>query len=448
MSRGLALIAEGALDGEQASVGALAERLGLGERQLRRLFAQHLGASPVAVAQTRRLLFAKQLVHDTELPMAEIALAAGFGSLRRFNETFRRLFRRPPTDIRREAPRARDDGKSPASPARRRQLDGTSPASPGRGRQLDGTSPASPGRGRQLGERERGVRVRLRYRPPYDWESVLAHLRARAIEGVEEVDARRYTRTVRHDGRAGTIEVDEEPERRALVVTVHFPDVRALSVIVSRVRRMFDLGADVTAIGAHLRRDPVLAPLVDARPGLRVPGSWDGFEAAARATLGQQVSVESARSLGASLVQACGARLEGAPGARVRRVFPSARDVAAADLSGLPMPEARKAALGALARAAIADPLLFEPAESLEATVARLVAVPGIGDWTSQMIALRASGEPDALPDGDAGLLRAMAARTGGPVTRSTLRALAERWRPWRAYAAQHLWSAERKDHG
>ena len=339
VSRGLALIADGALDGEDASVSALAERLGVSERQLRRLFLRHLGASPIAVAQTRRVLFAKQLIHDTRMPMAEIALAAGYGSLRRFNESFQRLYRRPPTALRREQPAT------------------------------------------SAGDGETGVLFRLRYRPPYDWPAVLTHLRARAIEGVEHVGAKEYVRTVRHEGEAGTIQVSHSPDSYSLAVRMRFPNVRSLSAIVSRVRKIFDLTADVKTIGSHLRRDPLLYRLVVARPGLRVPGSGDGFEAAVRAVLGQQVSLQAARRIGVALVQTCGASLAVDPRhpARPHRVFPTPAEVAAADLSRLPMPGARKQALAALSRAALSDPLLFEPAETLDATVAKLAAIPGVG---------------------------------------------------------------------
>jgi AraC family transcriptional regulator, regulatory protein of adaptative response / DNA-3-methyladenine glycosylase II len=403
VSRGLALIADGALDGEDASVSALAERLGVSERQLRRLFLRHLGASPIAVAQTRRVLFAKQLIHDTRMPMAEIALAAGYGSLRRFNESFQRLYRRPPSTLRREQ------------------------------------SAKSTGNG------ETGVVFRLRYRPPYDWTAVLTHLGARAIDGVERVSAEGYFRTVRHDGEVGMIEVRHSPYTHSLAVTIRFPNVRALSAIVSRVRKIFDLTADVTTIGSHLRRDPLLHPLVSARPGLRVPGSGEGFEAGVRAMLGQQISVQAARRLGAVLVQTCGAALpvDARDPDGPFRVFPGPREVAAADLSSLPMPNARKLALAALSRAAMDDPLLFERAETLEAAVARLASIPGVGEWTAQTIALRAAGEPDAFPDGDAVLQRAVALFAGKAMSRAALRARAEAWRPWRAYAAQHLWSAE-----
>lgn len=405
VSRGLALIAEGALDGDDASVEVLAERLGIGGRQLRRLFKQHLGASPIAVAQTRRVLFAKQLIHDTRLPMAEIALAAGFGSIRRFNETFRQLFRRPPSAIRRKTVVALPEGSVATT----------------------------------------GVMVRLSYRPPYDWPAMLSFLRARAIDGVEWVDGSLYCRTVLQDGEVGTVEIGHFPEHESLVVTIRFPSVRALPGIVARIRRVFDLGADVATIGAHLAQDPLLAPLIAERPGLRAPGGWDGFELAVRAVLGQQVSVEAARRLAGQLVQLSGTAMpiEQQSHPALTLAFPSAAQVAAADLKSLGMPNARKAALAALAAAALADPLLFQPLGTVEDTVARLRTIRGVGEWTAQYIALRAAREPDAFPASDIGLLRGAAARGGLRPSPAELHGRAEPWRPWRAYAAQHLWAAD-----
>jgi AraC family transcriptional regulator of adaptative response / DNA-3-methyladenine glycosylase II len=408
--RGLALIAEGALDGEGASVDALAERLGVGGRQLRRLFRQHLGASPITVAQTRRVLFAKQLIHDTRLPMAEIALAAGFGSIRRFNETFQLLFRRPPSALRRKAVHALPEGS--------------------------------------VGEI--GVTVRLSYWPPYDWTAMLAFLKARAIDGVECIDGETYCRTVLQDGLTGTVEIGHLPRRAGLDATIRFPSVRALAAIVGRIRRVFDLGADVAAIGAHLAQDPLLAPLVAERPGLRAPGGWDGFELAVRAVLGQQVTVEAGRKLASRLTRICGTALP--PGDRthpgLRFAFPTAAQVAAADLSALGMPHARKEALLALAQAALQDPALFQPQGSVEETVKRLRAIRGIGDWTAHYIALRAVRETDAFPAGDIGLLRGATVGAGARPSPAVLQVRAETWRPWRAYAAQHLWAADAAAHG
>jgi AraC family transcriptional regulator of adaptative response / DNA-3-methyladenine glycosylase II len=405
VSRGLALIAAGELDGEDATVERLAERVGVGGRQLRRLFLQHLGASPGTVAQTRRVLFAKRLIHDTRLPMAEIALASGFNSVRRFNETFQQLFHRAPSMLRRRGTVALPEGTVAGD----------------------------------------GVTVRLRYRPPYDWAAMLAHLRGRALEGVERVDETSYRRTVLEDGVAGTVEVRHDPDRQSLQVTIRFPRVHALPVIIGRVRHLFDLGADVASIGAHLARDPLLAPLIAQRPGLRVPGGWDGFEIAARAILGQQVSVEAARKLVTQLVRLCGAAVPPGNGGdpTLHTAFPTAAQVAGQDLRTLTMPRARQQTLRALAAAAAADPLLFQPAATLDQTTARLRALHGIGDWTANYIALRAGREPDAFPATDVGLLRGAAVRVGRKIPATALQARAASWRPWRGYAAQHLWAAD-----
>lgn len=403
VSRGLALIAEGELDGDGASVDTLAERLGVGSRQLRRLFQQHLGASPVTVAQTRRVLFAKQILHDTRLPMSEVALAAGFGSVRRFNETFQQLYQRPPSELRRKVAVELPEGSVAAA----------------------------------------GVTVRLRYRPPYDWTAMLGWLRTRAVEGVEQVADGWYRRTIQEGGETGTVEVAHVPEKHSLAVTIRFPGVRVLPGVVARVRRVFDLGADVASIGAHLERDPLLAPLIALRPGLRVPGGWDGFELAIRAVLGQQVTIESCRRLAGQLAQLCGTRVRAAQGA-LSLAFPTAAQVAAADLSGLGMPGTRRQTLKALAEASLSDPRLFQPLPTIEETVARLRTIRGIGDWTAHYIALRALREPDAFPAGDVGLQRgAVLPGAAKRPTPAELIQLAERWRPWRAYAAQHLWAAD-----
>ena len=404
-SRALALIAEGALDGDDGDVERLALRLGIGERQLRRLFRKHLGASPIAVAQTRRVLFAKQLIHETRMRMVDVALAAGFGSLRRFNDTFRRLYSRPPSVLRRE----------------RADASGTVRA-------------------------RSGITLLLSYAAPYDWAAMIAFLAARAIPGVEMVEPGRYRRTIELDGCHGTIEVAPAPGRDALAATIRFDNVKSLPTIVARIRRVFDLGADVNAITAQLAEDPLLAPLVAARPGLRVPGAWDGFELAVRAVLGQQITVAAARQLAGKLVAAHGESLAVAQedaAAELTNVFPRPERLATADLACLGIPRSRAAALSALAAAAAADAELFRPNEDLDAAVARLRGLPGIGEWTAQYIAMRALREPDAFPAADIGLLRAMAGRDGVRPAPAALLARAEAWRPWRAYAAQHLWTAD-----
>jgi len=400
VSRAMALIAAGALNDD--SVDGLAGRLGLGERQLRRLFRQHLGASPNAVAQTRRVLFAKQLISDTRLPMAEIAFAAGFGSLRRFNDTFHKLYGRPPRSLRR--------GKAAIETA--------------------GST---------------AITLVLPYKPPYDWPSLIAFLAARAIPGIEQVEADSYARTISLGDSHGSIAV--RPARKgahALAATIRFPLVTALPAIVNRIRRIFDLGADPAVIGSHLSEDSHLAPLVAARPGLRVPGAWDGFELAVRGILGQQITVGAATRLAGKLVAAFGTPLAtDGHAAGLCAVFPAPGRLAEAELATrLGMPRARAAAISALAAAAAADPRLFEASQGLEDAILRLRTLPGIGEWTAQYIAMRALREPDAFPAADIGLLRAMATGKGRP-TPAQLLARAESWRPWRAYATLHLWTAE-----
>lgn len=401
VSRALALIADGALDGDDTGVEALAERLGIGERHLRRLFLQHLGASPITVAQTRRVLFAKQLIHETKLPITDVAVAAGFASIRRFNEVFLKLFHRPPSALRRKT-------------------------------SLNSSTAES------------GVTLRLRYRPPYDWDSMLSFLHARAIPGVEIVESGSYLRTVGMDGCTGIVQVTHLPARQSLCVTIHFPRVQSLPAIVSRVRRVFDLGADIETIDAHLSLDRLLAPLVAQRPGLRAPGGWDGFELAVRAILGQQVSVAAARKLAEQLVIKHGERLssEFVRDPRLTHVFTDARDLARAKSIDVGMPAARRYALKELAQAAVADPNLFRSFGTIEETIARLRKIRGIGEWTAQYIALRALRETDAFPAADIGLLHGAELIDGARPTVPNLLTRSESWRPWRAYAAQHLWAA------
>ncbi len=386
VERAMAIIAEG-----QGPDGpGLAERLGVGERQLRRLFATHLGASPKAVMQTRRHLLARQLVVETDLPLTQVALAAGFDSLRRFNHVFRTLYGRPPSEMRRAAGRPRE---------------------------------------------ERGLTLSLPYRPPYDWPGIIAVLKAHAIPGVEVVTDDAYARLISLGGHHGTVRVSPRGAD-CLSAQIDFPVLRFLPRIVARLRRIFDLGADPGPIDAVLAGDAGLAPLVAARPGLRVPGAWDGFELAVRVILGQQVSVAAGGRLAGKLVALFGTPVETViPG--LTGLFPTpARLVAEAEVISreLNMPRARAAAIVGLARAMAEAPDLLERGEGLEASVRRLCAVPGIGPWTAQCIALFALREPDAFPPRDVGLQRAL-----GLADRQLI-ARAEDWRPWRAYAAMHLW--------
>lgn len=396
VSRALRLIEMGALD--DASIDALALRLGVGERQLRRLFRQHLGASPVSVAQTRRVLLAKQLIHETRMPMAEIAFASGFGSIRRFNEIFQSLYHRAPSELR----RARQPEISVGA---------------------DGE-----------------LTLLLRYRPPYDWEAMLQFLRRRAITGIEEVTDRTYARSIQFDGAQGTVLV-EPTGSAALRVTIRLPALTALPKIIARLRRVFDLAADTDAIAAHLAKDPALAPLIKARPGLRVPGAWDGFELAVRAVLGQQITVVAASRIAGRLVEKYGEPMA-RPVGSITHVFPLPQTLAGRKLEDLGMPRSRVETLSALAAAVVADPHFFDANRDLSEAIAQLRAVKGVGDWTAQYIALRQLREPDAFPHGDVALIRALQACEGLRRTSTELLARADVWRPWRAYAAQHLWSA------
>lgn len=405
VTRALELIELGALD--SAGVADLAERLGLGERQLRRLFADHVGASPLSVAQTRRVLLAQQLLRETALPLTEIAFAAGFGSIRRFNEVFQALFQRPPSALR-HGPGART---------------------------------AAP----RAGE----VSLLLRYRPPYDWPAMLGFLRARAIPGLEQVDdaieGGRYVRVLEIAGQQGRVCVSHAPAQQALRVQLRASQLSLLPQVIARLRRMFDLGADPETIASQLgERDALMARLLQERPGLRVPGCWDGFELAIRAVLGQQITVGAAIQLSGKLLQQHGVATHSPdlefPG--LSHLFPSPAALAAVDLSPLGMPRSRAATLSAVAQACRATPALLERQTSLEQALASWRALPGIGDWTAQYIAIRQLREPDAFPAADVGLMQAIEKLEG---SRPCARQLAERaqaWRPWRAYAAQHLWTA------
>lgn len=396
VSRALGLIAEGGFD--EGGADELANRLGVGARHLRRLFDRYVGASPVSVAQAHRILFAKKLITETALSMTEIALASGFGSVRRFNDVFQHTYGRTPSDLRRK--------KRP-----------------------------------ETSDLTAGIELKLPFAAPYDWPAIIEFLAARAIPGVEAVDDGRYRRTFVLDGATGTLEVRPLDGESALLATIHTSDVKPLGAIVARLRRLFDLDADITAIDEHLARDPELARRVAARPGLRVPGAWDPFELAVRAVLGQQVSVRAATTFSGRLVAAIGRPLGVAHargGAAV--LFPTPAAMAKADLDGIGLTGARAATLTALAAAVAADPRLIRSDDTLDETVAKLCALPGIGPWTAQYIAMRALREPDAFPAADLGLLRAMETRAGRP-TPAALAKRAEAWRPWRAYAALRLWT-------
>lgn len=425
--RALRLIQEGALD--EASVDELATRVGIGARHLHRLFVHHVGASPIAVAQTRRLHFAKRLLDETGLSMTQIALASGFGSLRRFNDAFCKAYGRPPREIRKhmEAAEPRSGRRSVARTA----AVAVSSVKVGERAALRRSSAAAiPG--------SEEIKLRLAYRPPYDWDCLSEFLAARALPAVERVDALGYARTVALPGGAAIIRVAPVPERHQLELTVRGAAPAALFALSSTARRMFDLAADPVLTTRAFKTDPLLGPLVKRRPGLRIPGVWDPFECAVRAVLGQQVSVAAARTFAARLVALAGEPI-GDNAERLTHLFPSAQRLLRADLSAVGVTGARIAAIRSLAEAIVEQRLDFTAAA--EDVLSTLAALPGIGAWTAQYIALRSLDEPDALPAADI-ILRRRAGQSPRALTTHGLIQRAEVWRPWRSYAVMHLWKA------
>jgi AraC family transcriptional regulator of adaptative response / DNA-3-methyladenine glycosylase II len=382
--RALRLIQEGVLD--EISVDELAERIGIGPRHLHRLFTQHVGASPIAVAQTRRLHFAKRLLDETDLPITQIALASGFGSLRRFNYTFQQTYDRAPRDLRRQ----RRGGISAADADE--------------------------------------VVLRLSFRPPYDWAQVRDFLAARAVPGVERVDERGYARTVKSDAGAAIVCIRPLEREAALELRVRGAVPTMLFQISSTARRMFDLAADPGRIAVAFKTDDLLAPLVKRRPGLRIPGAWDAYECAVRASLGEHKDAAAARKLAARLVQHVGEPLAEATEG-LTHFFPTPQALAQADLSGFGLSASRATAIRALASAASEGKVDFTA--GVEEIMTALAALPGFGVDAAQYVALCALGEPDAFPR--------VACK---PLTLRELDARMEAWRPWRGYALIHLWHA------
>jgi len=397
VSRALRMIGDGALD--DGNVGSFAERLGIGERQLRRLFDKHLGASPIAVAQTRRVRFAKRLLDEPDLPMTEVALAAGFASIRRFNDAIRKCYDMPPRALRQRR-RARTNGASPCD-----------------------------------------LRLHFAYRPPLDWAALAGFLAPRAIPGVEAVGPGGYRRSFAFESGRGTLAVTPQADRPSLVARIRFEGSVPLQIVSERIRRLFDLTADPTEIAADLARSPWLRSAVRSHPGIRVPGAWDGFELAVRAILGQQVSVRGATTLAGRLVSRFGEAVDfGGETPELTALFPTPAVIAEADVAAIGIPRKRAEAIRALAAAAATGEIAFDTAAGLDVLVSRLEALPGIGPWTANYIAMRAAREPDAFPASDLGLRRALATN-GRPASEAALFAASQDWRPWRAYAAMLLWS-------
>jgi AraC family transcriptional regulator, regulatory protein of adaptative response / DNA-3-methyladenine glycosylase II len=392
VARALRLIAAGEID--EHGVAGLARRLSVSERHLNRSLVAEVGVGPLALARTRRAQTARLLVDQTGLSMTEVAFAAGFASIRQFNDVMRGEFGMPPSELRRGGP--------------------------------GGSSGADAGGG--------GLSLRLVHREPYAAAPLLGFLRVRAIPGVEEptLDGLRRVVPTRH----GPGVADLRPGEGHVSARLHLPDLADLGMVVAALRRLLDLDADPVAVDAVLSADPALAPLVTARPGLRVPGAVDGFELAVRSILGQQVSVAGARTLAGRMVRALGTPLSGfepvAPA--LTHAFPgpeAVADAAPADLAALGLTGMRVRALRALAAEVASGALVLDPGADRDEARARLTALPGVGVWTAEYVAMRALADPDAWPAGDLVLRRRLEARGGDPA----------RWRPWRAYGALHLWN-------
>ncbi len=395
-ARAMRLIADGVVDRE--GVPGLAARLGYSTRQVERQLLAELGAGPLALARAQRAQTARLLIETTPLPMADIAFAAGFSSIRTFNDTVREVYALSPSELRTRAPRNR-----PAT-----------------------TAPGA-------------LSLRLPFRAPLNPDNLFGHLAATAVPGVEEWKDGAYRRTLRLPYGHGIVALTPNPDHIACRLTLS--DLRDLTVAISRCRRLLDLDADPVAIDDQLRADPLLAPLVDKAPGRRVPRTVDEAEFAVRAVLGQQVSTAAARTHAARLVTAHGDPVDDPEGG-LTHLFPSTEALAAVDPETLAMPRTRRTTFTTLV-AHLADGSVNPGVESDWAeTRARLLDLPGFGPWTADVIAMRALGDPDAFLPTDLGIRRA-AAELGLPSTPAALTARAAAWRPWRAYAVQYLWATD-----
>lgn len=395
-ARAMRLIADGVVDRE--GVPGLAARLGYSTRQVERQLLAELGAGPLALARAQRAQTARLLIETTPLPMAEVAFAAGFSSIRAFNDTVREVYALSPSELRTRAP------KHP----------------------LAATTPGA-------------LSLRLPFRTPLNPDNLFGHLAATAVPGVEEWRDGAYRRTLRLPYGHGVVALTPGPDHIACRLTLS--DLRDLTVAISRCRRLLDLDADPAAIDDQLRADPLLAPLVDKAPGRRVPRTVDEAEFAVRAVLGQQVSTAAARTHAARLVTAHGDTVDDPEGG-LTHLFPSAAALAAVDPGTLAMPRTRRTTFTTLVTH-LADGSLNLGVECDWAeTRARLLDLPGFGPWTADVIAMRALGDPDAFLPTDLGIRRA-AGELGLPSTPAALTARAAAWRPWRAYAVQYLWATD-----
>ncbi len=401
--RGLRLIANGALD--DGDIEQLADRLGVTSRHLRRLFTKHLGASPLAVAHTQRLHFAKRLIDQTNLPMSHIASASGFGSTRRFNDTFRKTYGKPPRELRRSGDPVFDAGSA--------------------------------------------LTMRLPYRKPFDWVAMLDFLAGRATPNCEQVIGDAYLRTIAINGEKGVIECRPDQKSDSICLAIHGISTLVLFEVAQRSREMFDLDAPIVDIGEALSTDKKLRRLLRLHPGIRVPGAWDGFELTVRAILGQQVSVKAATTLAGRIAARYGEPFEVPesiagkhPELHLGRQFPTPQKLARARFNNIGLVTSRADTIRRVAKAVLNDRLSFDSSQDPEKFCDELTSIRGIGDWTAQYVAMRVLKNPDAFPTADLALLKAFDDDAGLRISSANLQSRAEKWRPWRAYAALLLWSS------
>jgi AraC family transcriptional regulator of adaptative response / DNA-3-methyladenine glycosylase II len=423
-------IEEGLFD-DGSSLEKIAAHFGWSSRQIRRIVRKELGVSPMELVLTRRLLLAKQLLTETELPMSEIAFASGFSSVRRFNDAFGARYGMPPTRLRKAASRT---GKRGAS------SDTESAGAVDALRVVPGARADAAPIPRYDVAANDTLTLQLSYRAPFDWEGVLHFLSARAMKGVEAVDDAAYLRTAQLGGRAGWIRVHDNPEKNALLVELARPLTPALPAILGRLRNLFDLTARPDVIAERLSHDELLGAAVSRNPGLRVPGAFDSFELAVRAILGQQITVKGASTLAGRFATAFGDAIE-TPHQSLTHLSPRAERVAAAsvdEVAALGIVGTRARSIIALARDVASGRLKLEAGADASAVIEQLVEIPGIGRWTAHYIAMRALRWPDAFPKEDMVLRK----RLGG-VTATRAEELSQPWRPWRSYATLHLWQMD-----
>ena len=396
VGRAMRLIADGLVDRD--GVGGLAARLNYSERQINRLLTTELGAGPLALARAQRAQTARTLIETTSMPITQIAFAAGFASVRQFNDTIREVYASSPTELR--------GSRQPIA--------------------AGGT-----------------LSLRLAYRAPFDAESIFAFLGDRAVPGIEHWDGAIYRRSLRLNHGNAVVAVSpgaSAPGPNAVMCTLHLDNVADAQAAVQRCRRMFDLDADPDTVGTHFADDPILAPMVRKRPGLRSPGHPDGVELLTRAVLGQQVSVKGARTLAARLTAAIGEQLV-APVEGITHVFPSAEAIASRTPSDFAMPAARARALINACEHLASGNIVIDAGSDRDEIAVKLEALPGVGPWTANYVALRALGDPDVFLPTDLGVRNALRSVGVDSTPKATAR-LAESWRPWRSYALHHLWAS------